>query len=217
MADTEDFISVAPRVRDREDLHNFFDYPMMHDMLFERKTSPWEMSMWNPDELKKFHIDIDNINRVYAARSVTTGESLEGDFSLTARMKYKEKNIFVSLMAMSEGSGFESRGAGEIYVTYDANIFYNTIVSDEPNSELIMASLCADNYEISVHPLSGKCRVDTWHNPSSLMFLCFAAIKANQHRLAHYREKLPKGIAQNVEEYIKVREAVDDFYSTPAF
>lgn len=210
MAAEDKFISLVQHVKNTDDIEEDLAYPLMHQSIFDRRTSPWEMSSWDQDELQSFLIDHSCIDRVYVLRSRTDPLSAEGDYSLIARMKYKDKHIFVSLEANCDSSGFDCQGYGEIYVSFDASIFYNTILCEESNNELMFNLLRQDNYDVTVLPESGQSRVTTWHNPSSLLFLCHEAFRHNKHRLAHYADVLPKRVADSLDEFIKVKEAVEE-------
>ena len=152
MAAKNDFRSLVPSVKKPEDIDDYLGYVLMNQLDFVRKTSPWEMSLWDQDELQKFCIDSECIDRVYVIEGVDNEDSPEGSYSLTARMKYKEKKIFVFLMSSCCDSGFDCKphSSGEIYVSFDVDIFYNTIISVKMYDFLIQPLSATGNMQMVV-------------------------------------------------------------------
>ena len=183
----------------------------MYQYMFERKTSPWEMASWDEGDLQNFEIESELINRLYSIKRIEYDDYSAGSYYLLARMKYKEKNVFVELNASCDSSGFDCQGGGELYVTADATTFYNAMASPLNERESILASLYEDDYDIAIQPEAAVSRVSSWHNPSPLLFLCHVAVRDNKHRLAHYPEVLPKCITESLSEFIRVKEAMDDY------
>ena len=65
-----DFKSLVPDIKTVDDIDYYVGYPLIYQYMFERKTSPWEMSTWD-DNLYSFEIDTDYVDRLYAVIRTT--------------------------------------------------------------------------------------------------------------------------------------------------
>ena len=203
MATGTDFRSFVPDVTTVDDISDYVGHPLAFQYMFKRKIFKQER-----DDFHNFEIDIDQIDRLYAIDRITNGDEFEGSYYLLCRMKYKDKNVFVELFAYSiEPGGFENQGIGEIFVTANANIFYNNI--SVKNKESILTWLHEDNYDIIIYP---EKQVDS---PHKLMYMCHKVIMDNHHRLAHYPEVLPESLTKSLNEFITINDATlsEDEYS----
>ena len=201
------FKSLVPEVKTADEIDDYVGYPLLYQYMFERKTSPWEMSSWNKEDLQNFQIDVDQIDRLYSVTREDDDMS-GGRFYLLARMKYTDKDMFVELIASCDSSGFDCQGGGEIYITSNPNIFYNTTAIGREKDK-ILTSLLEDGYEITIQPEVNS--VSSWHNPPNLLSLCHKAVRDNQHCLAHYPDVLPKLLTNSLNDYIRVKEAMDHY------
>ena len=208
MATAAGFKSLVPEVKTADEIAKCVGYPLLYEYMFEHKTSPWEMSSWNEEDLQNFQIDVDQIDRLYSVTNTQEHDMLGGDFYLLARMKHMNKDMFVELKAFCDSSGFDCHGDGSIYITSNPNIFYNTMVIGSER-ENILSSLLEDGYKITIQPEVNS--VSSWHNPPNLLFLCHKAVRDNQHCLAHYPDVLPKPLTNSLNDFIRVKEAMDDY------
>ena len=208
MATAAVFKSLVPEVETADEIDDYVGYPLLYQFMFERKTSPWEMSSWDEEELQNFQIDVDQIDRLYSVTYNREDDDMSGDdgFYLLARMKYMDKDMFVELIASCGSSGFARQGGGVIYITSNPNIFYNTTAIGREKDK-ILSSLLEDGYDITVQPEA----VSSWHNPPKLLFLCHKAVRDNQDCLAHYPEVLPQSLTNSLNDFIRVKEAMDDY------
>lgn len=205
---SEDFKSLMPNVKSAEDVDDELYYGLSYQWMFERKTSPFE-KFWDEED-PRFDIEANDIDRLYYMRAIRTGEYNESDYCLVGRMKYKGGHVFVEMYAGCDSSGFDCQGQGYIYVTADPNIFYNVVAVQLDNSDDILQSLLDDGYKITcVEAVTD--RVTAWNNPCRLLFLCHEAVKDNIDRLAHYSDVLPPPLAKTMDEFLKYREASDDY------
>ena len=194
MATSTDFKSLVPDIKTIDDIFDYVRNPLLYQHMFKRKTSPCEISTWD-DDLHNFKIDKNQIDRLYAVNRNINEDEVE--YYLLCRMKYKDKNVFVKLIAICS---WRICG-GEIYVTTDANIFYNVVVSVK--KEKILESLLEDNYNITIY--------SDLSNPPKLMYMCHKVIMDNQHRLAYYPEVLPKSLTKSLNEFITIKEAMNAY------
>lgn len=205
-----DLKSLVADVKTADEISDQVGSALLYQYMFERKTAPCERASWDEEELKDFEVDEDDIDRLYSLDCHEDENYSEGDYHLAARVRRGDMHVFVELIASCDSSGFECQGGGELFITANANIFYNVVACQLDNQEAILASLLEDGYDI-VSQVGGRlCPVTSWHNPSRLMFLCHEAIRDNKQRLPHYRDVLPKSLADSVLEFIQVREAMED-------
>lgn len=182
---------------------------LYHQDKFERKTTPWEMSSWDQQELHDFHIDLEMIDRLYYINHTNDGVS-GSTFHMLARMEYRDAPVFVELSAGCDYTGFDCQGGGDIFVTRHADLFCKVVTRPDTGDGLqpLYLSLVEDGYEVEEQTEHDRLPVTCWHNPPALRFLCHLAVYHNLHRLHFYPRVLPKPLIDSVQEFVKVREAI---------
>ncbi|XP_069957189.1 uncharacterized protein [Cherax quadricarinatus] len=140
------FKSLDDEVSTVSDIYNMVGYALQHQYMFKRRTSPLEMDLWEEGELQNFEVDLKKVDRLYHIY----GRDCYGDnYELMVRMAYKDRPIFVEMMARCSNTDFECQG-GYIYISFSANIFVDTIRMNYNGDllELLLSSLREDGYSI---------------------------------------------------------------------
>ncbi|KAK4311888.1 hypothetical protein Pmani_016636 [Petrolisthes manimaculis] len=193
--------------------------------MFDRKTSPWEANLWKEDELDSFYLNLESVDRLYHINHEDGDEFSGDDFELVVRVEYKKHHLFVELSAGCRFTDFECRGGGDIFVSFNANLFTRTIMTKVPSEERLYESLMEDG-----HLVEGK-RVEeedggrnivtaaalvmgTWHqHPPKLKLLCHQAVHHNRHQLTFYTDVLPKALVASITEFIVIKDTIDYYDS----
>ncbi|XP_050719476.1 uncharacterized protein LOC127000095 [Eriocheir sinensis] len=201
-----DFHTLVPEVADAEAMNTTVGRAICHQYLFDRRTSPREVSLWAPGELQEFNISLQCVDRLYHIY-----KSEDHIFELVTRVEYKDRYLFVELSCSCYFEGFECQGGGQIYVSYSASLFTKVITTKLWNEELFYQSLAQDGYLVEGRSVFERCPPARWHTPPSLMALSHLTVSNNKDNLGHYRELLPTAVAQSVDEFVQVQEAVKDY------
>ena len=82
-------------------------YALGHQQyIVDRYTSPWEKDELKQDELEKYAVDSEDIDRVY--KIVSNEEAYDNsDWSMRCRVDYKGEKYFVSFNASCCPHGFD--------------------------------------------------------------------------------------------------------------
>ena len=81
------FKSVIPDVCDAKTMQKYVGGALAYQYMFDKRTTPWERKNWDEDELQKFEIDLQDIDRLYHIyRRSDEGGS---EYRLIGRMEYK--------------------------------------------------------------------------------------------------------------------------------
>lgn len=127
------FRSLVPDVTCAEDILARVGMALNTQHMLERKTSPWEAELWAEDELDSFYIDVESVDRLYHIHHDDFGEDDDeasgDDFELVVRVEYKQHHLFVELRAGCRFTDSEYRGGGDIFVSFNANLFTKTIMT----------------------------------------------------------------------------------------
>ena len=147
------FKSYVPGVTNADEISDRIGYALHYQYMFERKTSPWEMSQWDPSELRHFEIDLDRVDRLYHINS--ENEEKDGQYFMLARMEYQDaRHVFVELDARCDSSGFDCQGDGSIYLTMNPNLFSRLMNWAYHKMERLYQCLAEDGYSLKSPPLS---------------------------------------------------------------
>ena len=228
------FKSVIPDVCDAKTMQKYVGGVLSNQDLFDKRTTPWERKNWDEDELQKFEIDLQDIDRLYHIyhRNDEGGR----EYRLIGRIEYKNKNkknfrqprccrhrkkksqkqqqpptlLYVELKASCNFTGFSWEGGiggGVIFVSSDANLFMKIIVRFEREKHLIYKSLAEDGIEVEEQHEYDLFSRMLWNNPPPLKYLCHEAVYLNKELYDYYPNLLPKILSESVTEFIKTEEA----------
>lgn len=201
-----DFYTLVPEVVNAEAMDTIVGRAICHQYLFDRRTSPTEVSLWAPGELQGFDISLQCVDRLYHIH-----ESEDDIFELVVRVEYKDRYLFVELSCSCYFEGFECSGGGQIYVSYSPNLFTKVITTKLGNEELFYQSLAQDGYLVEGRGVLERSFPTQWHTPPSLMALSHLTISNNKDNLGHYPELFPTAVAQSVDEFVQIQEAMKDY------
>ena len=202
------FKSIVPKVTNLEDLEYGMSYVMDYQTMLDKSTTPWEQKhLWPGDTLQKFEIDLEKIDRVYHMVRVDNSDQ---EFELIARMSFADdRPLYVYLRAYCLYPGFDFNGWGSIYLSFDADIFMKTILTDSHNIDLIYESMIIDG--ISVERRTKEDIAGKSSSPFGLQFLCQRAVI--DHNLS--KEYLPVMMANSLDRFVKseaARNAFNEFW-----
>ena len=143
---TPTFKSIVSNITSFEDLNYYMGEAIKFQGTFDKSTTPWEQQeeIWPGDTLQKFKIDLQKIDRVYHIDYYDTAIYGGREYELIARMNYKDKPLYVYLKAECEYTRFDSEGVGYIYLSYDADTFMKTVLTDYRNVDPIYDLLLTD-------------------------------------------------------------------------
>ncbi|XP_068206570.1 uncharacterized protein [Palaemon carinicauda] len=180
----------------------------MYQYMFERRTTPWEMTEWDYDDLQTFKIDLEEIDRLYHVYFSDDGTSGQ-DYQLIGRVEHKGQPLYVELVASCDYTGFDCRGGGVIFVSRDANLFMRLVLTSDCKKDLIYQSLEEDGIEVEAQTEYDACGRMFWRNPPMLKYICHQAAYEHRARLQPQLSSLPKCLIISVDEFIKFNDAKD--------
>lgn len=198
----KNFQSLVPAVADAEDMYDIVCLPTCHQYLFDKETPPREKNLWAPGELQNFEINLSCVDRLYHIHRSEDDDT----FKLVARVEYKNRHLFIELSCSCYFECLECKGAGQIYLSYDAGLFAKVITTKMENEALFYCSLGVEGQ--STHE---RWPLRKWRSPPSLGLLCRLAVTANISRLSHYPKVLPLTVIRDLDEFVRVKEAMMDY------
>ena len=200
-----DFQSADPEIKNANDMDDNLCEALMYQYMFEKRTNPWEMSRFDYDELQKFEIDLEKVDRLY--HIYHNSDECGRQFELIARME----QFYVELSANCDYTGFDCQGEGVIFISTDPLVFMKTILTGtrSVNKEALYELLEKDaisirdevNDDIIQHEnfLYGK-------KAPSLSYLCHQTIYQHKDELKEHKELLPTRLKKGVTNFIKAKD-----------
>lgn len=181
----------------------------------ENRCPPCESDEWDIEELVKFDIDVNKIDRLYYFKEYLPCSSClySKAVDMYGRIDHKGQHLYFNMFV----AVFESYPNVTIrrkrYLTFDAQMFLKSILEKECNSEEIVKLMIEDGLvveEPSIFDLVCKpdwCRLG---GVPTLSYLCHMTIYENQDLLHHYTTIMPNSVKKALEKFIKFRETRDD-------
>ena len=200
-----DFKSCNPNVSSYEDIDDELCIPFSYQYMFDKRTSPWEMKDWDQDKLNDFVIEPEKIDRLYHMVADDEDQNSRA-WELYCRLDYKGAKFFVEMYASCDYTGFDCQGGGNITITRLPDFFLENIVSQDQDSDKIYRSLLDDGYDVQEPDPLHKMHPTFWNNTPMLKYLCHITIYKNKDVLGHFKDELPKILANSVDDFIKVKE-----------
>ncbi|KAG7168045.1 hypothetical protein Hamer_G018488 [Homarus americanus] len=176
--------------------------------MLDKRTSPWEMCEWRDGELEKFEINLEAVDRLYYTSHYDDDVSGQ-DFEFAGRMVYNGRLIYIKMSAGCDYTGFECQGGGEIYITFDAQIFLKSIITNKYKPHDIWVTMAKDGLQVEEPSSFDLLQMKEWKNVPTLKFLSHMTIYDYKDTLKHYPYHLPGPVAASVEEFIRTRETRD--------
>uniref|UniRef100_A0AAU8GBI3 Uncharacterized protein n=1 Tax=Faxonius propinquus nudivirus TaxID=3139431 RepID=A0AAU8GBI3_9VIRU len=183
---------------------------------FVRKIPPCEKYLWENKNLQNFKINLNEINRLYVA---TNKNNML--YELVARVLYKNELLFIELRAYYEDLLDVSNkciyGGGHIYICQNANIFFHAIATKYDQLKTF-DSLKKDTYVLDSSHIYNYIAKYLLHDDLNMFYdKELAKIKHLKKiqlfaTMKYYNQK-SKGIAENLNEYANIYEAIEDYYS----
>lgn len=206
----KNFKSLVKHVEVADDISEYVGIALHHQHSYSRRTTPWEMALWDQDELHAFTIDIIEIDRVYA---ISNSEDVSGnEFHLIARIEHKNQLLFVELTARCNYTGFDCYGGGMIFITTNPNLFAKVLsIQNQTESARIYKSLRDDGYYIEDPTEFDRITSNLWQNPPTLKYLCHLHIYDNRQILPFYKQILPQTLVESVNDFIQTQESIYDY------
>ncbi|KAG7157949.1 hypothetical protein Hamer_G026506 [Homarus americanus] len=121
---------VQSEITSADDIHELIGTALEYQYMLDKRTSPWEMCEWKDEELENFKINLEAVDRLYYIYHSDEGVSRQ-DFEFVGRMVYNDRLIYIQMDAGCDYTGFDCAGGGEIYITFDAQIFLKSIITDK--------------------------------------------------------------------------------------
>nr|BDV50228.1 MAG: hypothetical protein [Chiromantes dehaani nimavirus] len=204
------FKSLVPGFSYAEAMNRVVKKAICYQHLFDRKTSPTEVSLWASGVLEnEFSINLECVDRLYHIHE--KGNNME----LVVRMEHKGRPLFVELNCKCYFDFVRGmyRGGGLIYVSYSASLFTKVIATKLRNEALFYESLAQDGYLVEAPSEHERwpARAGRWHTAPSLKVLCHLAISSNSETLRRYPAVLPAALIRSVDEFVYLQEAMKDY------
>lgn len=206
----QDFKSLVEGVCSADLMLDYVGEALYHQDKFERKTSPWEIASWDQTQLHDFEIDLEKVDRLYHINHTNDGVS-GSTFHLLVRMVYGESHVFVELSAGCDYTGFDCQGGGDIFITKHPSLFCKVVSRPDSGLDGLYLSLSQDGYQVEEQTEYDRTPVSCWHNPPALKFLCHLSVYYNLPRLQHYHQVLPKLLIDSVQEFVRIRQAIEAY------
>ncbi|XP_068226098.1 uncharacterized protein [Palaemon carinicauda] len=205
------FKSIDPAVPDADTMEDYLSNALDYQYMFEKRTTPWEMAQWDPDELQSFKIDLEKVDRLYHISFIEDG-CVGQEYELIARLNHKGRLLYVELTAGCDYTGFDCQGYGIIFVSSDANLFLNLVLTNNCKKDLIHKSLSEDGVETEELSIEyNACSRMFLKNTPMLKYLCHMSIYENRIKLEPHLSTLPKILKKSVDEFIKFKEAKEAY------
>ena len=80
------------------------------------------------------------------------------------------------------------------------------MVTNDQNPQRIYQALLEDGYDVQEPDPLHKMHPKFWNDTPMLKFLCHNVIYENRDVLPHFKDQLPKILAESVDNFIKVKE-----------
>ena len=170
------FKTVVPYITNVEGINNLVGTALDYQYMFHRKTTPLELKEWDYDELQKFEINLEIVDRLYYIKEDCHSNGSE--FQLIVRMDYKGTHLYVELAASCDYTGFDCVGGGYIFVSRDADLFMKLVLEPQCAKNLIYKSLAEDGIHAEAEEeesYSTYARLFI-KNPPSLKYLYYEAL-----------------------------------------
>lgn len=200
------FQSLVRDVQTADEMDVMIGLALSYQEMFDRRTSPWEMHMWDQDDLQNFKVDLEKVDRLYHIK-FEDDELEQRNFELVVRLEHEPKTwIFVELVAGCDFTGFECRGGGEIYLSFDPKVFLKSVLNWDYNIQSIWRSMMDDGYQVGEpleHELLPVC---LWRSVPMLKFLCHMALYSHHEQLNLDMLALPKSLVNSITEFNRMRE-----------
>lgn len=160
------------------------------------------MEQWQPVNFYTFKIDYRKIDRFY---TYSGGE--EDSYSETYfRMDHHGQSVYVHLKVE-----YNLPGGGEVYMTYDPEVFLRAVVEWQEDTLSIWQSLVDDGHDLEEPQEFDFMPPTDWKSTPSLKQLCLHEVYSNLTygggELQNYSTVLPKSLINSVEKYIRIQEA----------
>ena len=199
------FKSCNPNIKSWEDISDKLGYPFNYQYMFDKRTSPWEMENWDQDELNAFVIEAEKIDRLYYLADNDEDQNCRS-WEICCRLEYKGEKYFVDMVSNCDYTGFDCQGGGTIYITKLPDFFLENIVTLDQNPMQIYEALLEDNYNIQQPNMLHKMNPIFWNNTPMLKYLCHITVYKNRDKLSHFKEVLPKILANSIDDFIIVQD-----------
>ena len=202
------FKTLMPHVTSAADLQKCMLPSLLHQSLFERRTTPFECNEWDYKELQEFEINTEIVDRIYYINA-STGYC----YQMITRMDYNFTPLYVEIVAICCCIGFRCHGAGFIFVSRDANLFMKLVLSPllERTKARIYKSLAEDSISMEMEEEEDKYSTysrEIRKTLPTLKYLCHEAVYLNREILRRYSSVLPKILIKSVDEFIKTNDAI---------
>jgi len=203
-----DFKSVYSEITNAKIMDNYVGHALSYQSMFDRHTTPWEKTLWEDKELENFNIDLEKIDRLYYIYYAEEEMGRYGEkFRMTARMDYEGIKVYFELVANCDYMGFD----GRIFVSGDADLFMEIIITDKYQINLIYQSLREDGIQVEELTEYDVCSHFQKHNAPMLRFLCHLTIYKNKNLLEASFSQLPKPLEKSVKSFTQTMEAKEDY------
>ena len=211
-----DFKSVDKKYQNAVMINSELREALSYQYMFERKTTPWEMSSWEGNDLNNFELKMEQVDRLYHLYYFDSDPGGR-DFEFVGRMDYNDLKLYVELSACCDYTGFSDRGGGHIFVSTDANLFLKSILiglRGKLGDDLIFESLEQDGIIVDAELKQEggmqfyKQMQKHWTTAPSLKFLSHSSVYENKHLLEDQLTTLPKYFKESISEFIKAKDVI---------
>ena len=204
------FKSIIASVSSANDMSDKMYGALCYQYMFDRRISPWDMEQFGDEDIQKFELDLEKVDRLYHIYHFDDGVS-GANWEILVRMDHNGRKAYVNLTAGCDFTGFECQGGGYIYITFNVNVFTRIMLEDNIDRDAIYHALRDDGVVVE---MQSECdlRPNKWlSNAPMLKYLCHQAIVDNKDRLQHYPQVLPKILVESIEEFIMLRDTKEIF------
>ena len=206
-----DFRSIDVSITTANDMADHVGYALSYQHMFDCRTSPWEMENFKDDDLQRFKVNLEKVDRLYYIHHYDDGISSR-EYEILARMDYGDKKAYVNVIASCDFTGFDCQGGGYIFVSFNANVLTKIMLNRRHDHEAIYRSLAEDGLTVEEQSEYDQVSAFRWQSVPMLKYLCHVKISDRKNNLSQiYMKLLPKVLADSVEEFIKLKETKEAF------
>uniref|UniRef100_A0AAU8GF44 Uncharacterized protein n=1 Tax=Faxonius propinquus nudivirus TaxID=3139431 RepID=A0AAU8GF44_9VIRU len=214
-----------------EYLDTIVDYyiPIFKKCLLQAKLIKFvplsEKQLWGKDEIKNFEINFEDLDFLYHMKYFKNKK--KGLlYEMVAKMKYNNKFLFIELEINTEECHFDCCGVyGTIYMSYNANLFYNVINAKlnyiEYDIELMKNALEQDDNILDDLNIYNTNNLRFWCNDPIMYKRHFSYLPIKDtdiddifHDLYKKCKNNKKSIVENIREFIVINQALLEYYYT---
>ena len=214
------FKSYVDGINNAIDIYYEMWSPLERQTYVRKRTTPIESLYWNDDDLQKFTLRIEDIDRLYFYEM--SSYPFRKIYEIVARVNPQGFYVQLYLKHYTQ-TQCDKNVSGLMYISENPNLFIKVIRHYERNTKyslkrIMYTSLKSEGIHLKDEEEEVKEKTTSEYNdkikkqPKKLCNLCYGAIYENNDILEEiYINQLPIVLKHDISRYIDVRDAMIDY------